>query len=46
MVVEMVAREVGEGGRADRHAVDAALVEAMRRGLERKVVDARIGERG
>ena len=33
MIVEMVAAEIGEGAGRDPHAVEAALVEAVRRRL-------------
>ncbi len=40
VVVEMVARQIGEGRRAELEAVEAELVEAVARRLERDMVDA------
>ncbi len=46
VVVEMVARDVGEGAGGKPHAVDAALLEPMARRFERKMGNARLGEIG
>ena len=40
VIVEMVARQVGEGGGAEREPVEAELVEPVARRLERDMVDA------
>ncbi len=40
VIVEMVARQVGEGRRGEREPVEAELVEAVARCLERDVIDA------
>ncbi len=40
VIVEMVARQVGEGRRREREPVEAVLVEAVARRLERDVIDA------
>ena len=40
MVVEVIAAEVGEGGRLQPHAVEPELIEAVRRRLEGQVRDA------
>ena len=37
MIVEMVAREVGEGGRAQSHAIQPALIQSVRRGFHRQM---------
>ncbi len=44
VIVQMVARQVGEGRRRDPHAVQAILVEAVARGLQDQVADAVLGE--
>ncbi len=40
----MIAGDVGEGAGSERDAIDAALLQAMARGLERKMGDAVLGE--
>ena len=40
MVVEMVARQVGEAAGREPHAVEPVLVEPVRRGFEREMGDA------
>src|SRR6266852_2902638 len=40
MIIEMITRDVGEAGRRNLHAVQAVLIQAMARGLERQMVDA------
>ena len=40
MIIEVVARQVGEGAGGDAHAVEPALVETVRGGLERQMCDA------
>ena len=37
VIIEMVAREIGEAGRRQAHAVEPSLVEAMRGGLHRQM---------
>src|SRR6185437_14350573 len=44
MVVHMVAREIGETARRHAHAVEAILVEPMRRSFESKMADAFTGD--
>ena len=39
MVVEMIARQIGEGARARSDAVEPALLEPVARGLERQMRD-------
>jgi hypothetical protein len=46
VVVEMVARQVGEGRGHDMHAVEAELIEAVARRLHRHMFDAGGGEIG
>ena len=45
MIVEMVAREICEGGRSHPQAIEAKVVEPMRRSLDREMRDAFAGER-
>jgi hypothetical protein len=45
VVVEMVARQVGECGGGDAHAVEAKLIEAVARGFHRQALDAVLGQR-
>jgi hypothetical protein len=40
----MIARDIGEDGRPERHAIDATLVQAVRRHLHRHASDAAVGE--
>ena len=40
MIIEMIARQIGEGAGAETHAVEAALIEPMRRGFESEMRDA------
>ncbi len=40
MIVEMIARQIGEGAGGDAHAVEPVLVEAVRGGFEREMRDA------
>ncbi len=40
MIIEMIARQIGEGAGAETHAIEAALIEPMRRGLESEMRDA------
>ena len=40
MIVEMVARQIGEGAGGDAHAVEPVLVEAVRGGFQRQMRDA------
>ena len=44
VVVEVVARQVGEGGRREAHAVEAALLDAVRGRLHREMRDTVGGE--
>ena len=44
VVVEMVAREIGEHARRDLHAVEAALVQAVAGRFQRHAVDAGFGQ--
>ena len=44
MIVEMVARQIGEGAGGDAHAVEPVLVEAVRGRFERQMRDALAGE--
>ena len=46
VIVEMVARDVGEGAGRKPNAIDAALLEPMARRFERKMGDAGLGEIG
>src|SRR5579871_4431487 len=46
MVIEMIARQVGERRRSDDEAVEAKLRKAMARGFDRQMGDARFGETG
>ena len=39
VIVEMIARQIGEGGRTDRDTVEAVLREAVARRLDRGVLD-------
>ena len=45
MIVEMIARQIGEGRRRDAHAVEPVLIEAVRGRFDRKMRDAFAGER-
>ncbi len=40
MIIEMVARQIGEGAGREPHAIEPALIEPMRRGLEGEMRDA------
>ncbi len=40
VIVEMVARQIGESADGNTHAVEPALVEAVRRGFQRQMSDA------
>ena len=40
MIVEMIARQIGEGGGGDPHAVEPVLIETVRRRLQRQMRDA------
>ena len=44
MVVEVIARQVGEGCARELHAIEPVLVEPMRRSLERQMADGAAGE--
>ena len=44
MIVEMVAAEIGEGGRGQPHPVEAALVDPVRGGFHRQMRDSVPGE--
>ena len=46
VVVEVVLRQVGEAGGRQRQSVETALVEAVRRGLQRQVGDAAARQQG
>ena len=46
MIVEVVLGEVGKAGRAQLDAVDAALVDAVRAGLERQMGHTHVGQAG
>ncbi len=46
VIVQMVARDVGEGASGEFDAVDAALLQAVARSLDRKMGDAVLGESG
>ncbi len=46
VVVQMIARDIGEGAGRERDAVDAALLQAVARGFEREMGDAVLGKRG
>ena len=46
MIIQMVARDVGEGARGKRNAVSAALLQAVARSLEGEMGDAVLGETG
>ena len=46
VIVQMVARDIGEGAGGKCDAVDAALLQAVARGLEGKMGDAVLGESG
>ena len=45
MIIEMVARQIGEGAGGDAHAVEPVLVEPVRGGFQRQMRDAFAGER-
>ena len=45
MVVEMIARQVGEAAGGDAHAVEAVLIEPVRGGLDGEMGDALVGKR-
>ena len=45
VIVEMIARQIGEGGGGQAHAVEPLLVEPVRGGLHRQMRDAGVGER-
>ena len=44
VIVEMVARQIGEGAGREAHAVEPVLVEAVRGGFQREMGDAAAGE--
>ena len=44
VIVHVVAREIGEATDRHAHAIDAVLVEAVRRGFHREMRDAVLGE--
>ena len=46
VIVQMIARNVGEGARREHDAVEAALLQAVARRFERKMGDAILGEGG
>ncbi len=46
VIIQMIARDIGEGAGGERHAVDAALLQAVARGFEREMGDAVVGKRG
>ena len=45
MIVEMIAREICEGGRRNAQTIEPKLIEPMRRRFDRKMRDAFAGER-
>ena len=44
MIIEMIARQIGEGAGGDAHAVEPMLVEAVRRSFQRQMGDALAGQ--
>ena len=46
MIIQMIARNIGEGGRRETDAVKAALLEPMARGFEREMRDAILSKPG
>ena len=40
MIIEVIARQIGEGAGGDAHAVEPVLVEPMRGGFQREMRDA------
>ena len=44
VIIEMVARQIGEGAGGDAHAVEPVLVEAVRGGFQRQMGDALAGK--
>ena len=45
MIIEMIARQIGEGAGGDAHAVEPMLVEPVRGGFQRQMRDALAGQR-
>ncbi len=46
MIIQMIARDVGEGGRGNLDAVEPELVEPVARGFEREMLDALVLQSG
>ncbi len=40
VIIEMVARDVGEAGGGNLHPIQSILIQAMARGFEREMIDA------